>query len=202
MRVGAALLLGAAVCLLACTPKDVSLGSDEHATGQSGNAGAAGKGGKGKLDGGPAAGACPAGFGDCDGDPRNGCEADLTRDRGACGSCAVACKSPDCTCNNGQLTAQCSAERADCNGDPSDGCEVDVTSDAKHCGACEQSCQVIGFDAFGATCVDGHCQLTCESLHADCDADPSTGCEVNLYFDSKNCGACGVVCPCNGGRCQ
>jgi hypothetical protein len=57
-------------------------------------------------------------------------------------------------------------------------------------------------EVFGATCVDGHCKLTCETAHADCDADPANGCEVNLLFDNGNCGACGVACTCSAGHCQ
>jgi hypothetical protein len=34
---------------------------------------------------------CAAGFGDCDGNPNNGCEANLSTDLANCGSCKVGC---------------------------------------------------------------------------------------------------------------
>ncbi len=193
-----------ALLLVACNIRDASLGSNVGAIAK-GDAGTAGKGGGMAGAAAPDAGSaapCPAGFGDCDGNGSNGCETDLSRDRNHCGSCDSACKSPDCTCQDGLLVATCGDERADCNGDPSDGCEVDVTSDAKHCGACDQACPLVGFDVFGATCVDSKCHLTCEALHADCDDDPRTGCEALLWLDDNNCGACGVVCKCNNGHCE
>ncbi len=45
----------------------------------------------------------------------------------------------------------------------------------------------------------------CQAPDADCDNDPSTGCEVDLDENSENCGACGVVCldfqVCDQGKC-
>jgi hypothetical protein len=190
--------LCASLCL-GCDVKSVYLGS--NVKGHAGS-GAAGSGGGGAKDAGSKrdGGACPAGFGDCDGDPGNGCEADLAHDRNHCGSCGLGCSSPDCICAGGQLTTQCGTERADCNGDASDGCEIDVSTDTKNCGACGKVC-TLGFDAFGATCNEGHCKLVCETLHGDCDDNPATGCET-LLIDNANCGACGMVCTCSGGRCM
>lgn len=145
---------------------------------------------------------CPTGLGDCDGDKSNGCETDLAKDRDHCGTCEDACHSADCACQDGTPVAHCTGGRADCDGDPRDGCEVDLTSDANHCGSCDKACPARGFDTFGASCVAGHCMLTCEPSMADCDADPMTGCEAFLLFDNQNCGACGVVCPCDGGKCK
>ncbi|MBI2389695.1 MAG: hypothetical protein HYV09_08865 [Deltaproteobacteria bacterium] len=45
---------------------------------------------------------CAAGFGDCDSNPANGCEADLAS-REHCGSCAYACKTGE-TCSAGMCT--------------------------------------------------------------------------------------------------
>jgi hypothetical protein len=38
---------------------------------------------------------CPAGYGDCDGLPGNGCEAHLTKDAANCGYCRHACTGAD-----------------------------------------------------------------------------------------------------------
>ena len=40
----------------------------------------------------------------------------------------------------------------------------------------------------------------CTAPTADCDANPSNGCEVNLSNDPSNCGQCGYTCV--GGACQ
>ena len=218
-RTMAIALCCASVCLLGCDSSNVYIGSNVS-DGGAGRAGSAGRAGKpAKIDAGPAptSGAdagpkppkatdggagCPAGFSDCDRDPANGCEADLTRDRDHCGGCNMSCQSADCACQDGQLVAHCTGARADCDMDSRDGCEVDLTSDANHCGSCDRACPTRAFDAFGASCVGGRCMLVCEQGMADCDADPSNGCEVFLFFDNANCGACGVSCNCNGGRCN
>ncbi|MEZ4223827.1 MAG: hypothetical protein R3B13_22955 [Polyangiaceae bacterium] len=44
-----------------------------------------------------------------------------------------------------------------------------------------------------ATCVAGKCALKCNPGYANCDADPSNGCEEDLLGPS-NCGSCGTTC--------
>jgi hypothetical protein len=193
-------LLCALPCALGCDSSSVDVGSNVSDGGRTSVQGHAGARSGSKPDAGSARG-CPTGFTDCDGDTANGCEVELARDRDHCGKCGNACASADCLCQDGALVAHCTGERADCNGDPRDGCEIDMASDSNHCGSCERACPSRGFDAFGASCVRGQCMLVCEMGMADCDADPSTGCEVFLFFDNSNCGACGVACNCNAGRC-
>jgi hypothetical protein len=36
---------------------------------------------------------------------------------------------------------------------------------------------------------------SCNRGYADCDSDPSNGCEIDIMNDNDNCGACGNVCP-------
>lgn len=194
--------LGALLCALACTfgcdSGSVDVGSNVS---DGGHASPRHDAGSRKPPGRDGGGACPVDLGDCDTDMTNGCETDLMRDRDHCGACGNACASADCVCQDGKLVAHCTGGRADCDADPRNGCEVDMTSDANHCGACDKVCPARGFDTFGASCVAGKCALVCETTMADCDADPTTGCEVFLSFDNMNCGACGVVCNCNAGRC-
>jgi hypothetical protein len=37
--------------------------------------------------------------------------------------------------------------------------------------------------------------ITCPSGYADCDEDPTNGCEINLLDDRNNCTRCGRRCP-------
>lgn len=140
---------------------------------------------------------------DCDGDATNGCEADLQRDRAHCGNCSTRCPSADCACRAGELVAECRPGYADCDGDLANGCEIQIDSNADHCGGCGRACLAEGEDVTDATCMAGRCVLTCESRQvADCDGDPSNGCEANLWFDEQNCGACGMRCECEFGTCS
>ena len=108
---------------------------------------------------------------------------------------------------DGGVCAQpsCTAGFADCNGVPGDGCETSLDS-VDHCGRCGVECA----NEHGSTTCAGEsattfaCAPTCGSGFADCDLDPSNGCETNLNTDSTHCGTCGFACPANGGtpRCQ
>lgn len=148
---------------------------------------------------------CDARHADCDGDPSNGCETDLTRDRNHCGACAARCETADCSCDDGKLTLHCVSGRADCDAMLSNGCETDITTSMMHCGACNSTCHTNGHDVTSAMCTAGRCQVTCAprlSPEADCDGDPDNGCESYLMFDAQNCGQCGNVCrSCEAGTC-
>jgi hypothetical protein len=87
--------------------------------------------------------ACADGYGDCDGNPNNGCEANLKSDPANCGACATgATDSHVCAtggshpqaCHDGQC--RCPDGWGDCNGDRNDGCEVSLKTSNVHCGAC------------------------------------------------------------------
>ncbi|MEZ4394039.1 MAG: hypothetical protein R3A48_23440 [Polyangiales bacterium] len=154
-------------------------------------------------------GMCAAGRGDCDGNSGNGCETDLATAASHCGACGNACALPNATasCAGGRCAvASCDAGFADCDGNPSNGCEVNLRADARHCGACQSACA----PANGAgACVSGRCAVaSCNAGFADCDGDPSNGCEVILASDAAHCGACGARCQvanavpaCASGRC-
>jgi|GEM_PF-467101 len=155
---------------------------------------------------------CAPGFADCDGDPANGCEADLSRPE-HCGACGTACAgaSPLCT-----VTVEGSVRRARCatacQGATPDRCGdtcVNRTSDPGHCGACDNRCA--SGPGGAAVCAAGACALRCEDVTStgDCDAVASNGCETDVRSAPAHCGACGNACAaapnatgaCATGRC-
>ncbi|MEZ4409716.1 MAG: hypothetical protein R3A52_25075 [Polyangiales bacterium] len=149
--------------------------------------------------------ACTDGFGDCDGNGANGCEADTRASTSHCGACGRACPAqPNAapTCVAGACGLTCLAGFADCNGGD-DGCETDTRVSAQHCGACGRACAVPG--GVGA-CVASVCTVDrCDAGRADCDGQLSTGCETTTDANPLHCGACGVACAsgvCAGGACQ
>jgi len=132
---------------------------------------------------------CESGFGDCDGEPINGCETPLTGVNN-CTGCGVAC-SPDRAlgdCGGGSCqVGVCDDGWADCDGDPDNGCETN-TGRPEDCGGCGVQCQVsppIGCN--GAICTG----VLCPEDEADCDGNDT--CEADLSSDAT-CGSCGVTC--------
>jgi hypothetical protein len=116
-------------------------------------------------------------------------------DAAHCGGCDQLCAPQNASgaCVAGQCqVGTCNPDYADCNGLPGDGCEVHLPSDAGHCGTCGNACSG---DHATMICANGGCAVgTCAAGFDDCDHDPSTGCEQDIYGDPANCGACGGVC--------
>lgn len=83
----------------------------------------------------------------------------------------------------------CDGADDDCDGRVDEA--FDLSSDPDHCGACGNECPETGGTA---GCSDGACVIECDTDRADCDEDPSTGCETDLGSPSS-CGACGNECP-------
>jgi RHS repeat-associated protein len=114
---------------------------------------------------------------------------------GATGSAGGTC--PPVTCNPGF---------GDCDGNACNGCETDLTTTLADCGACGHTCGAIANGT--PACVGGACVVgTCNPGFADCDKDPSNGCEASLS-SVTSCGACGHAClvanatpVCVGGAC-
>ena len=138
---------------------------------------------------------CLTGFGDCDGDKSNGCEANETSDPTHCGGCSP-CNLANATaaCTNGACTisACASSSVADCDGTASNGCEANLQTEASHCGSCAMACNSTNGTA---TCSSGQCGITCTSGFDNCDKSIANGCEVNLKQSVDNCGSCGTKCP-------
>ncbi len=79
---------------------------------------------------------------------------------------------------------RCNSIDDDCDGLVDE--DFDLGSDPVHCGGCDNVCPSIGGVA---SCELGSCQLTCLADRADCDANPSTGCETDLAA-VRTCGSC------------
>ena len=139
---------------------------------------------------------CPAGSGDCNGDPADGCETDVTTDVANCGWCGRACALPNAVagCIDGRCAiANCNAGFIDCDGDPANGCEAQPQTDPANCGGCGQNC-LPAPHALPA-CVAGDCRLgDCHPGWADCNGDPADGCEIDTVFDPAHCGGCDSAC--------
>ncbi len=150
---------------------------------------------------------CALGFGNCDGDPRNGCEVSLDS-LTMCGTCSTGCSvqhgTPTCfgaTC----AVDVCAPGWGDCNTTLSDGCEAPLSS-TTDCGTCGMACAPA--HATGS-CAVGTCRIAaCASGYADCNALATDGCERALGT-ATDCAACGDACPsvphgtasCTAGRC-
>jgi hypothetical protein len=75
---------------------------------------------------------CSAGYGDCNADPSDGCEAPLDTSAN-CGACGAACGAGS-TCVSGACVATgCPAGTYDCDGDPQNGCEPLPCADGSRC---------------------------------------------------------------------
>jgi len=139
--------------------------------------------------------ACTTGFGDCDGNATNGCEADVRVSVQHCGTCGSACPArPNALqgCVSGTCVFACLSGFQDCDSDPTNGCEVDTRTSATHCGGCGRSCQVAGGTG---TCTAGSCSVaSCAMGLADCDNTPGNGCEVDTRTTLAHCGGCGQAC--------
>lgn len=141
---------------------------------------------------------CPMGFGDCDGNPQNGCETNLnTVDN--CGACGKKCQAQGGTNRCILVGASyvcmvtCDATHADCNKDPSDGCEVDLTT-AQACGSCTAKCSnPNGTTACTTQGAGWFCSPTCANGYAAC-GQPEGGCTTQVGSDADHCGGCNRPC--------
>lgn len=137
---------------------------------------------------------CTPPYGDCDGNPTNGCETNLNSTAEHCGTCEVECSSTngDASCSGGKCSITCNGDSADC--DPQmPGCETETANNVNHCGSCSTVCT----GASGETpfCTDGVCgATTCPANRGNCNGDAGDSCEADLLTNPDHCGACGNKC--------
>lgn len=151
---------------------------------------------------------CNANYADCNGQPNDGCEADL-RNPSFCGGCGNDCdaqiQNGQAGCSGGTCTLlSCDAGWSDCDGDPSNGCETDLSA-TDSCGGCGVVCGTAGtIPGFPSVCVENtanqtfSCSLACAAGRENCNGIPNDGCEADTRNgDLNNCGGCGLSCVYN-----
>jgi len=129
---------------------------------------------------------CDRGFADCDGDPANGCETDLSR-AASCGACGAVCppSRPVCAPAGGGFgcTTGCGPDAPLRCGDEC----VDPLTSINHCGDCDVRCPEV--DNGIVECVGGRCELTCKPGYRAC------GSRCVVTTDPSACGPGCTVCP-------
>jgi hypothetical protein len=97
---------------------------------------------------------CFRGWDNCDGDPENGCETDLTHNRMHCGTCPTVCANPlhgTAGCSKMEcVIGSCNKGWEDCDHKPETGCEHPIWTDLE-CLGCGLPC------AEGTHCEQGVC---------------------------------------------
>jgi hypothetical protein len=147
--------------------------------------------------------ACDPLRGDCDGNPANGCEEDLSTPA-RCGTCSNACPTGvangTVACQAGRCVVACTTGFGDCDGMLSTGCEASVATTSA-CGTCGVACSdptpLCAPVAGGFRCTSDCATTTCGSSCVDTATDP------------RHCGRCDNACPtamnavasCTGGTC-
>ena len=133
---------------------------------------------------------CPDGFGNCNGNLEDGCEADLRSNVDHCNTCGNFCAAVNGTAACDErvcIVESCDPGHADCNEKYVDGCEINTDTSVEHCGECENQCEIANATP---ECKGGECQVkTCSGSYRDCDGN-DTDCEVNIATDADHCGGC------------
>lgn len=139
--------------------------------------------------------ACNTGYGDCNGDIADGCEAPLNTLTN-CSTCGTACMldSATASCSTRMCVIQsCNTGYLDCNDSDGDGCEVSSLTDESNCGTCGNVCAPPNATP---VCSSGTCGISsCDPGYANCNSTVNDGCEISIATNASHCGACGNACP-------
>jgi hypothetical protein len=126
---------------------------------------------------------CNPDYFDCNTNPADGCEVNVTNDTQHCGNCSTVCpfhpaSTPVCSASACSYT--CNGTFVDCNGLPGDGCEVQANTfpnNSAHCGGCNNPCTVPNGLA---VCSASTCQsavASCNTNFYDLNGNSADGCE-------------------------
>jgi hypothetical protein len=140
---------------------------------------------------------CDNNYGDCDGDPTNGCETFLPTSTANCGGCGLACINPHGTtsCVDSKCQPVCDPNFGDCDNNVRNGCETDTSKTVADCGGCNMPCTN---QNGSTTCENGVCKPVCTPGFYDCNGNPRDGCEADLS-QVMTCGGCTNDPDCPGG---
>jgi hypothetical protein len=130
--------------------------------------------------------ACNKGYADCNQDPTDGCETDLS-EATHCGSCNAVCgaSAPLCAPNGTgfSCTSGCSGQAPTLCGTQC----VDLATSRTHCGACNNTCGAVGNAQ--VTCSASSCQFSCDTGFHAC----GNSCATNT--NPNTCGTSCTPCP-------
>lgn len=129
---------------------------------------------------------CDVGYADCNGDPTDGCETDLSKAT-SCGACNAICPAATPYCAPSGATFQCTTG---CTGTAPTLCGaecVDTMNSTNHCGVCNGACPAV--DNGTAACAAGACSFTCKPQFHAC-AGKCVG-----VTDPAACGPACTACP-------
>lgn len=136
--------------------------------------------------------------GDCNGEPEDACEVDLTSTLKDCGTCGHECTvaGGQASCESGTCAvASCNGALKDCKNGYEDGCETNTAEDAENCGACGKACLTTPAAHVASNpCVASSCSPSCANNYDNCDGKGDNGCEQPLLNDAAHCGACNKAC--------
>lgn len=129
---------------------------------------------------------CDVRWGDCDGDPSNGCETALD-EASACGGCDTSCVPPTSLCaatrDGAECVGFCSETTTEC-----DSACVDTLVSQRHCGGCGRAC--VAPELGSAMCVGGECVTDCDAGAHACDGTCVSDTDVNFCAGDDLCSPC------------
>ena len=143
-----------------CNGVCIATGSDPQNCGQCGNVCPNGPQGSAVCQLGRCGLNCTTGYGDCDGNVANGCEAHLDGPASclACGNVCAAAPHGSPTCTTSGCGLACQTGYDNCNGSLADGCETFIAGDdQQNCRGCGWTC------GSNQACRGGFCKYKCTS---------------------------------------